>query len=316
MQMETNLAQAIDISNDRARYDESVKQLLADKQILARILKYTLEEFKDLDIQEIIRNIDEPEVSKVRVEPGYTNMDRIMKGSEEDNVPGEGKVFFDIRFSAYCGEDIVKILINIEAQKSTNISKLGYHLDNRIIFYLGRMISSQKEVEFSKSDYDNLKAVRSIWICMDAGDEEDSISRISFGQNVLFGEQMNLPNIDKVQGVIIRLRKNEHLAESKNQLIAMLEALLRSEPTDVKKKRLSTEYGLEMNRDTERRLNDMCNLSEVVLERGLQQGIEQGIKAFIEDKREDNVSDDVIKKRLCKRFSITEEKAEEYLGRL
>ncbi|MBE5830024.1 MAG: hypothetical protein E7305_11295 [Butyrivibrio sp.] len=159
---------------------------------------------------------------------------------------------------------------------------------------------------------------------MDAGDEEDSISRISFGQNVLFGEPMNLPNIDKVQGVIIRLRENEHLAESKNQLIAMLEALLRSEPTEVKKKRLSTEYGLEMNRDTERRLNDMCNLSEVVLERGLQQGIEQGIeqgleqgiKAFIEDKREDNVSDDVIKKRLCKRFSITEEKAEEYLGRL
>jgi hypothetical protein len=100
----------------------------------------------------------------------------------------------------------------------------------------------------------------------------------------------------------------------------MLEALLKSEPTDIKKKRLSTEYGLEMNRDTERRLNDMCNLSEVVLERGLQQGIEQGIeqgiKAFIEDKREDNVSDDVIKKRLCKRFSITEEKAEEYLGRL
>ena len=208
MQIETNLAQAIDITNDRARYDESVKQLLADKQILARILKYTLEEFKDLDIQEIIGNIDEPEVSKVRAEPGYTNVDRIRKGSEEDNVPGEGKVFFDIRFSAYCGEDIVKILINIEAQKSTNASKLGYHLDNRIIFYLGRMISSQKEVEFSKSDYDNLKAVRSIWICMDAGDEEDSISRISLCQDVLFGKQMNLPNIDKVQGVIIRLRRN------------------------------------------------------------------------------------------------------------
>ena len=32
------------------------------------------------------------------------------------------------------------------------------------------MISAQKEVEFAKSDYDNLKPVRSIWICMDAGD--------------------------------------------------------------------------------------------------------------------------------------------------
>ena len=51
MQIETNLAQVIDITNDRARYDESVKQLLADKQILARILKYTLEEFKDFRIE-------------------------------------------------------------------------------------------------------------------------------------------------------------------------------------------------------------------------------------------------------------------------
>ena len=37
--METNLSKAIDITNDTARYDESVKELLADKQVLARILK-------------------------------------------------------------------------------------------------------------------------------------------------------------------------------------------------------------------------------------------------------------------------------------
>ena len=30
--METNLSKAIDITNDTARYDESVKELLADKQ--------------------------------------------------------------------------------------------------------------------------------------------------------------------------------------------------------------------------------------------------------------------------------------------
>ena len=40
--METNLSKAIDITNDTARYDESVKELLADKQVLARILKYSV----------------------------------------------------------------------------------------------------------------------------------------------------------------------------------------------------------------------------------------------------------------------------------
>ena len=60
------------------------------------------------------------------------------------------------------------------------------------------------------SQYDNLKAVRSIWICMDAGDNEDSIIRMNLTQENIFGNRMNLPNIDKVQGVIIRLRNNEN----------------------------------------------------------------------------------------------------------
>ena len=72
-------------------------------------------------------------------------------------------VIFDIRCSVYLGNKPIKILINIEAQNSTNPSKLGYHIDNRIIFYLARMISAQKEVEFTHSEYDNLKDVRSIW---------------------------------------------------------------------------------------------------------------------------------------------------------
>lgn len=91
--MESNIAQVIDIAADRARYDENIKEILSDKQILARILKYTLDEFKELDIETIVRNIDDLEVSKVRIEPGLTNSEKIKKASEEDNIPGEGKIF-------------------------------------------------------------------------------------------------------------------------------------------------------------------------------------------------------------------------------
>lgn len=175
----------------------------------------------------------------------------------------------------------MKILINIEAQRSTKSYKLGYHLDNRVIFYIARMISAQKEVEFKKSDYDNLKAVRSIWICMDAGNDEDSINRIRLKQETIFGKNMELNNLDKVQGVIIRLRNNENAETSKNQLIAMLEELLKKESAEVKKKRLSEEYGLKMSIETERRLSNMCNLSEVIEEKYLQQGFEQGVASGI-----------------------------------
>ena len=60
--METNLSKAIDITNDTARYDESVKELLADKQVLARILKYSVEEFAELSLDEIIKSISEPDI--------------------------------------------------------------------------------------------------------------------------------------------------------------------------------------------------------------------------------------------------------------
>ena len=54
----------------------------------------------------------------------------------------------------------------------------------------------------------------------------------------MFGKKMNLDNLDKVQGVIIRLRKNEDAETSKNVLIAMLEELIKRDSAEAKKKKL------------------------------------------------------------------------------
>ena len=270
--METNLSKAI----DTARYDESVKELLADKQVLARILKYSVEEFAELSLDEIIKSISEPDIAGIRVEPGMTNLGKVEKQSEEDFVPGEGKNIYDIRFVAYLGTEMIKFLINVEAQKSTKHYDLGYHLDNRIIFYLSRMISAQKEIEFFNSDYDNIKAVRSIWICMDSNADEDSINRIRFVQENVYGKMMELANLDKVQGIIIRLRQKENVESSKNYLIAMLEELLKKGDKEKKKKNLSSNFGLIMTEETIRRIHHMCNLSDLIVEQGIEQGIEQG----------------------------------------
>ena len=276
--MDNNLGQVIDITAQRAKYDTYVKEILSDKQILARILKYTLDEFKDTNLDTIVANIGEPYISSIYTRPGLTNTEKVSRDSEEDSIPGEGKATFDIRFSAYAGEELIKVLINIEAQKSSKPYKLGYHLDNRIIFYLSRMISSQKEVEFSKSDYDNIKAVRSIWICMDSASDEASINRIVLSQDTLFGKDAFLPNLHKVQGVIIRLRSDENSEKTKNELIDMLEELLRKDSPDLKKQKLLDDYKLKLSDATERRLGEMCNLSEVLVERSEKQGFERGDK--------------------------------------
>lgn len=187
--IETNLAQTVNATNDSGSvYDTNVKYLLSDKQILSRILKYTVDEFQEMDIKDILGCIgDDIEIGARPVDAGLSNLGRVKGTVTEDNIPGEGIIYYDIRFTAYPKKKEMKILINIEAQKSTDSGKLGYHLENRIVFYLARMISAQKQTEFFHSDFDNLKKVRSIWICMDSEETEDSIEEICFDRKTVLG---------------------------------------------------------------------------------------------------------------------------------
>ena len=122
---DTHLAQALEATNDTSSYDTNVKFLLADKQILARILKYAVQEFKDMTIEDIMTSIgSDIEIGTRPLDAGLSNMGRVNASSAEDNIPGEGKIFFDIRFTAYHKETEMKFLINLEAQRSSDTGKL------------------------------------------------------------------------------------------------------------------------------------------------------------------------------------------------
>ena len=283
---DTYLAQAVEAANDLSTYDTNVKFLLADKQILARVLKYAVQEFKDMTIEDIMDSIgDDIDVGTKPLDAGLSNIGRVNATNTEDNIPGEGKIFFDIRFTAYHKETEMKFLINLEAQKSSKPSKLGYHLENRIVFYLARMISAQKQTEFYHSDYDNLKKVRSIWICMDNSENGDSIEEVSLTQNVVFGNKKALYDIDLIRGIIINVRNGYNLKDSQNTLISMLEKLLSQISVEEKKRILTEEYGMTMTTELEGRIRTMCNLSENIKELGIEEGIEKGIQKGIEKER-------------------------------
>lgn len=267
---DTNLAQAVEAANDFSSYDTNIKLLLADKQILARILKYAVQEFKEMDVSDIMSNIgDDIDIGTKPLDAGLSNLGRINLSNTEDNVPGEGKIFFDIRFSAYHREMEMKFLVNVEAQRSTAPSKLGYHLENRIIFYLARMISAQKQTEFFHSDFDNIKKVRSIWICIDNGEDGDSIEEIKLDRNTVFGNKVSTHNIDLMKGIIINVRSGNYTKESQNTLISMLEKLLSQTSVDEKKQILKEKYGMIMTTELEGRLQTMCNLSENIKDQSI-----------------------------------------------
>ena len=271
--IETNLAQTVNATNDSgSAYDTNIKYLLADKQILSRILKYTVDEFREMDIEDILDCIgDDIEIGARPA--GLSNLGRVKGTVTEDNIPGEGIIYYDIRFTAYVKEKEMKILINIEAQKSTDSGKLGYHLENRIVFYLARMISAQKQTEFFHSDFDNLKKVRSIWICMDSEETEDSIEEIGFDRKTVFGNKKNSYHTDLMKGIIVNIRSGtdgssgEAVKKSQNVLIAMLEELVSRKDASEKKRILADEYGMTMTAELERRIQIMCNWSESIIER-------------------------------------------------
>ena len=267
-----------------AKVDEKIKALLADKQILARILKYSVEEFKEYDILEIINRIEEVEILEVPVDSGLSHKSKnefgkISGSNTEDNVPGEGVIYYDIRFNVTKGKKRIKVLINIEAQATTSVSRLGYHIENRMTYYLSRMISAQKEQEFFGSDYDKIKEVISIWICMDARKNEDSIIEYQLKPEVKFGENIHPEEINLLKGILIKIRGGKNMTQSKNKLIEMLEYVIADHSAEEKKNYLKNECGVEMTKELERKVEAMGeSMGRAILQGMLEDAWDKGVE--------------------------------------
>jgi hypothetical protein len=144
------------------------------------------------------------------------------------------------------------------------------------------MISAQKQTEFFHSDFDHLKKVRSIWICMDSEETEDSIEEISFDRKTVFGNKRNSYHADLMKGIIVNIRggmdcsSGKAVKKSQNVLIAMLEELVSKKDASEKRRILADEYGMKMTAELERRIQIMCNWSESISERARTEGRMEG----------------------------------------
>lgn len=75
--LNTEIANAVNAAGDKAQYDTRVKRLLAQKSILAHILVKTVDEFKGMKSEDVVKYIEgEPSISVVPVEPGLANMEK------------------------------------------------------------------------------------------------------------------------------------------------------------------------------------------------------------------------------------------------
>ena len=210
--MNTEIANAVNAAGDKAQYDTRVKRLLAQKSILAHILVKTVDEFKGMKPEDVVKYIEgEPSISVVPVEPGLANMEkpdaagqRIVGLNTENAEINEGLVRFDIIFYVRMPSvddtknGLSQIIVNIEAQKD---EPTEYKILNRAIFYVSRLISSQKERDFVNTNYDDIKQVFSIWICMNMDD--NSLSHIHLTKDEMLKPCNWKGNLDLLNIVLI-----------------------------------------------------------------------------------------------------------------
>lgn len=313
----THLAHSIEKTEYESQYDECIKTLLSNKQVLARIAQHRIEEFRDYDIPTIIECIEgEPEISKRMVYPGKEHSEAIDGMNSESKEPHEGELTFDIRFYMITKEkERIKVIVNIEAQKSYYP---GYHFEPRAIVYCARMISEQIDREFTTENYDGLKKVYSIWIFFDAPEKDsDTITEFVIDKKNVYGKPVEGGKYDYLSISFIRLPKGD-MKESKDKLIHMLSTLFSHElDANEKKKILEQKHQMNMTRKLEGGIHSMCNVgegfAERCIERGLQQGIQQGINAMIKTLRKYGVNDAEIVEQLVEEFDLDEATAREYL---
>ena len=265
MAVDTEIKNAVSAADEDAQYDEKAKRLLGNKIILAHILVKTVDEFKRMNPKDAVSCIEgEPLISVVPVEPGLTNVEkekagqRIVGLNTENAEINEGLIRFDINFYVRMKDGISQVIVNLEAQKDEPTS---YHILNRAVFYVSRLVSSQKERDFVKTNYNDIKRVFSIWVCMNM--DENCMDYVYLTDDKLLGSYPWKGGIDLLNIVLIGIANELPEHDDKYKLHRLLSTLLSMElSVDEKLGIMEKEYSIAVDDRIREDVSAMCNLSQ------------------------------------------------------
>jgi len=259
-----------------------------DKSVNCTLVK-TIKEFKGMKANDVVKYIEgEPYVGIVPVEPGSTNAifndnSKIAGLNTENFEINEGLIRFDIIFyvrvpsksgnNSNNENELSQVIINIEAQKD---EPKKYQIINRAVFYISRLVSSQKQRDFINMNYDDIKKVYSIWVCM--GMKENTMCHIHLTKDDLIGKHNWRGNLDLLNIVMIgisdTLPEHDNTYEMHRLLAALFTNTLNAkQKIDI----INKEYDIPVESDIEEGVSIMCNLSQGIEEKALEKGRSAGI---------------------------------------
>ena len=306
-------ASVLSTEEGKAKYDQTMLNVLSDKQVLAWILKRFVSEYENLPLEEIETKYIEPETILVS-KAGVSRDSSGIKGlSEKDSTQTEGTVYYDIVFQVYYPgneEEKIGLYINLEAQADYYP---GYPLEMRGIYYGARRLTSQLKQINRETNYGCLQKVYSIWFCVGnvPAYESDTVTLYDISKNDIIGSvKRNKDFYDLINVVIIRL--NDEAAPEDNTM-KMLQTLFSNQLSTQEKLYALEELGMRMNDSLEKGVGGSMNLSDYVELKGIEQGRRDGIRNMIELCQDLGTTEDNAKSQIIMRFRIPEEEAVKYI---
>ena len=203
---------------------------------------------------------------------------RIVGFNTENAEINEGLVRFDIIFYVRMKNGLSQIIVNIECQKDEPST---YEILNRAIFYVSRIVSSQKERDFTNTNYDGIKQVFSIWICMNM--DYNCLSHIHLTKDELLEPHEWKGNLDLLNIVMIGIT-NEIPERGENyELHRLIATLLSSDLKEHEKlKILEQEYNIPIDKEFRKDVKVMCNLSDGIEERAAEKATKRATEETTE----------------------------------
>ena len=306
-------ASVLSTEEGKAKYDQTMLNVLSDKQVLAWILKRFVSEYEHLPLEEIETKYIEPETILVSKAGVSRDSSRIKGLSEKDSTQMEGTIYYDIVFQAYYPgneQEKIGLYINLEAQADYYP---GYPLEMRGIYYGARRLTSQLKQINRETNYGCLQKVYSIWLCVGnvPAYESDTVTLYDISKNDIIGSvKRNKDFYDLINVVIIRL--NDEAAPEDNTM-KMLQTLFSNQLSKQEKLHALEKLGMRMNDSLGKGIGGSMNLSDYVELKGIEKGRRDGIRNMIELCQDLGTTEDNAKSQIIMRFRIPEEEAVKYL---
>ena len=238
--------------------DQGFKTVVHDSDVLSWLIRSNVDEFKGRSIEEI--------KSCLKIgEDGHTVIGR----DTELHSMDEGKIVTDSIFDVKIpdSDDEVSVIINIEGQSDPNP---GYPLGKRAEYYMARLVSSQKGIDFENDDYSKLRKVYSIWyILRPKVNDMNTVVRYRMEATEIKGDPKILPVLDTFNIVMVNVGRYDSALPDCSAFPA---ALFSDMSIEERQKLISERFNIALDDVILGEVNSVASLAEDTYRHGVKDG--------------------------------------------